>query len=59
MQIEMSCGVTPHYKLGKINSNFVLKFLFNVRAKKMADEWISLSGLFIRKSQRVAWATRR
>jgi hypothetical protein len=55
----MSCGVTPHYKLGKINSNFVLKFLFNVRAKKMADEWISLSGLFIRKSQRVAWATRR
>jgi hypothetical protein len=31
---RMSCGVKPHYKLEKANSNFVLKFLFNTWAKK-------------------------
>jgi hypothetical protein len=34
MQLEMSGGVKPHYKLGKANSNFILKFLFNSLAKK-------------------------
>jgi hypothetical protein len=29
-----SCGIKPHYKLGKTNSNFVLKFLFNAGTKK-------------------------
>jgi hypothetical protein len=41
-QIEMNCGVEPHYKLEKINSNFVLKFLFNALAQKIRAERVSL-----------------
>jgi hypothetical protein len=37
----MTCDVVPHYKLEKINSNFVLKLLFNAWAKKSAAEWVS------------------
>jgi hypothetical protein len=41
-KVGLTCGVKPHYKLGKLNSNFVLKFLFNAWAKKLAAEWVSL-----------------
>jgi hypothetical protein len=34
LEVEITCDVKPHYKLGKLNSNFVLKFLFNAWAKK-------------------------
>jgi hypothetical protein len=40
----MTCDVKPHYKLEKINSNFVLKFLFNAWAKKKRAEWVSRVG---------------
>jgi hypothetical protein len=43
-KVGLTCGVKPHYKLGKLNSNFVLKFLFNALAKKLAAEWVSLMG---------------
>jgi hypothetical protein len=45
----MNCAVKPHYKLVKLNSNFVLKFLFNHLAKKSAAEWVSLIGGSMRK----------
>ena len=40
--LEMSDRVKPHYKLEKTNSNFVLKFLFNAKAKKNQAEHVSL-----------------
>jgi hypothetical protein len=41
-QVEITCDVKPHYKLGKPNSNFVLKLLFNALAKKYRAEGVSL-----------------
>ncbi|MDQ0704293.1 hypothetical protein QF043_003085 [Pseudomonas sp. W3I7] len=37
----MNEGVKPHYKLARVNSNFVLKFLFNALSKKNAPERVS------------------
>lgn len=51
--LEMSDGVKPHYKLEKTNSNFVLKFLFNAKAKKNQAEPVSLL------NQKVRCCTRR
>jgi len=40
-QLKMNCGVRPHYKLEKTNSNFVLKFLFNAFAQQQRAERVS------------------
>ncbi|MCF5686135.1 hypothetical protein GIV26_08800 [Pseudomonas sp. PA-1-3F] len=46
----------PHYKLQIINSNFVLKFLFNSLPKKLADR-VSLTkeGINARRRKQQPW----
>jgi hypothetical protein len=34
----MTCSAKPHYKILKLHSNFILKFLFNAWIKKMAAQ---------------------
>ncbi|WP_236280112.1 hypothetical protein [Pseudomonas sp. PA-1-3F] len=48
--------VKPHYKLQIINSNFVLKFLFNSLPKKLADR-VSLTkeGINARRRKQQPW----